>query len=275
MSPIHVVTIMNYDDPHGVDMCRIWFYLMHRFNPNARVTVFHAGQVSKIAPFGTRFKNVEFVQLDMSGVISKQASKGYGAHSQELIFAMWRHLDRAPGFEKHLYVEADAWTLHPLDDLWALADTKPYLSFEELIWKDGKPLINTGVHAYASRDGFVSYSILEEQFRLDGGEILIPVGEQGLINSYFRRIGYDCRHPEAGFEWNCWPANCITERADDFEIKIISGDHAPDRFFSDHPWSWYGRRKQAKILHSFLVKFWDLPECKQLWDYCLGKVNSM
>lgn len=263
---------MNYDDPRGIEMCRIWFYLMRRFNPNARITVFHAGKIDKIAPFG--LGNVSFAELDLAGIISHKESKGFGVPSQDLILAMWRHFDREPGFEKHIYVEADAWTLAPLDDLWVLAETRPYLSFEELIDKEGLPLINTGVHTYCSRDKFISYAVLEDQFRRDGGVINIPVGEQGLINAYFRRIGYDCRHPDAGFEWNCWPANCVTERADDEAVVVRSGSHDATRWFGQHPWSWYGKGQQIKILHSFLVKFWDLPECKQLWDYCLSKARA-
>lgn len=265
---------MNYDDPNGVDMCRIWFYLINRFNPGIRITVFHAEKADKIMPFGAAFGNAQFVELDLTGIVSHKTSKGFAVPSQDLILAMWRHFDRNPGFERHLYIEADAFVLSPLGDLWKLVDSKPYLSFEELIGKDGLPLINTGVHTYSSREKFITYDVLVDQFKRDGGEILIPVGEQGLINSYFRRIGYDCRHSEAGFEWNCWPANCITERADDSEISIISGDYDDARWFKDHPWSGYGKRRKVKILHSFLVKFWDLPECKRLWDYCLNKVNS-
>jgi hypothetical protein len=266
---------MNYADKFGVDMCRIWFYLLRRFNPEARVTVFHAGQVGKIAEYAARFGRVEFVRLDMAGISPHGEVRGYAVPSQELILAMWRHIDRDPGYRQHLFIEADALVLTPLDELWGLSSTKPYVSFEELVWKDGLPLINTGVHTYYSTEGFVSYNVLMEQLRIDGGEILMPVGEQGLVNRYFRRIGYDCTHPAAGFEWNCWAVSSVTERAEDDEIVVISGDQNLDRWPGPHPWRWWGKRRRAKILHAFMVKFWDLPECSKLWEYCLRKVNSL
>jgi hypothetical protein len=272
---MRIVTIMNYADQTEVDMCRIWFYLIERFNPGVHITVFHSGAVAGIQEFGARYENVSFVALDMSGVPSHKNSLGYGVPSQELILSMWRHCDRQGGFEKHLFIEADAFVLCRLDDLWVAADAKPYISVEELIWKDGLPLINTGVHTYNSRAGFVTYDLLLEQHRIDGGQIHLPVGEQGLINAYFRRIGYDCRHPDIGFEWNCWPVNCKTVQADDNDIIIVSGDADPSRWPGGHPWSWWGQHRRAKILHAFMAKFWVLPECKRLWDYCLDKVNSM
>lgn len=272
---MHVVTIMNYDDPLGVTMCRTWFYLIERFNPGIRITVFHAGKIEKIEPFGRQFPNIEFVPLDLTGVPTQQVTGGFGVPSQELILAMWRHFDRNPGFGKHLYVEADAWVLTSLLPLWALIDQKPYISFQELLDKDGLPLINTGVHSYCSSDGFVTYDVLIDQLRRDGGVIKIPVGEQGLVNAYFRRIGYDCRHAQAGFEWNCWAARSITEKADDQEIVVWSGDYGePERWPNVHPWSWWGQKRRVKILHAFMAKFWQLSECLPLWNYCDSKVGA-
>ena len=261
---------MDYDSPQDVDMCKIWLYLARLHNPDARIVIYHAGHIKKLRPFINKFHNVELIPLDMSGVLTDDETNGYKAPSQQYMFAIWRRREQLRN--KCLFVEADAWILGSLSEWWTKADDKPYISTIEREMRDGHKLINTGTYSYSGGD-LITYRKLLEQYRLDGERIVYPVGEQGLVNSLLRRVGYDCTHPDIGFEYNCWAAGCKVDIGD--EIVVTSGDKPTTRRMARLGWGWWGKNKRAKIVHAFWLKYWDLPECKQLWDYCLNKANSL
>ena len=252
-------------------MSKIWLYLVKRTNPQAKITVFHGKHIDVIKEFGSSFSGVTFSELDTHKVLPYMDTRGYTAPSQDLILAMYRQFEREQQPKKYIFAEADAWILGPLDEWWKAADEKPYIGIEERVMRNGHHLINTGTYSYNSLN-FLTYSKLLRQYQKDK-TISIPIGEQGLTNAYFKSIGYDCTHPRVGFEYNCYAAGCIIEKLDDDSIIIKSGDFTKNRKANKLGWKWWGHRRVVKILHAFHVKFWDLPECQPLWDYCINKVK--
>jgi hypothetical protein len=268
---MHIITVIDYADPNGLMMSRIWLYLVRRYNPDARITVFTGDHAALIAPAAKKAGATLF-PLERSGILSHRGCSGHKHVSQDLILSIWRHIDAIKDFGKYIYIEPDAWILSDLSDWWNLVESKPYIAVQQGEF-GGDPLFNTGTYS-ARGDGFMTYPTLLGQYEADRG-ISFPVGEQGLINAYFKRIGYDCSHPQVGFEYNCWTVGMKTERADDDEIVIVSGDLPPDASAKVRScsWKWFGHSRRAKILHSFFAKFWELPECKRLWDYLAGKAG--
>lgn len=275
---MEIVTVMNYDSPQGITMCKIWFYLMNRFNPDANIKVFYKDKICGIHEFGSRFPNVEFIELDYDGnFLTHDKMIGRTIPSQDLTLATWRWVEEN-NFNKFICVEADAWTLAPLDELWSLLDEKPYIGITERQAYD-KPSINTGVYGYNNAEGFVSYTRLMEEYYRSGG-ILGVLGDQWLTNSLFRHINYDFTHPKIGFEYNCFAIGSYTERVDDQEIVVHFGEkYKPKRGVAPRfmrSWAGYlSTTNRAKILHGVYYKFWNLPECQKLWDYCVSKVNEI
>lgn len=280
---MEIVTVMNYDSPQGVAMCKIWFYLMKRYNPKAHITVFYRDKISEVAEFGSRFLDVEFIQLDLSGdFLTYDRMGGVTVPSQDLTLGAWRWIEKNH-LDKFICVEADAWCFTPLDEFWQLADEKPYIGIQECL-REG-PMVNAGVYSYNSAEGFLSYSRLMEQYRIDG-LIRRGLGDQWLVNGYFHRIGYDFSHPKIGFEYNSLAIGCDVKTVNDDEIIVHSAGKMPrhktyvDGTTAKLPmgigcWSWWGHRKRVKILHSWYKKFWELPECQGLWEYGLKKVAEI
>jgi hypothetical protein len=259
-------------------MSKIWFYLAKRFNPEAEITVYHGDHVDEIRKFGNKFPGVSFVKLDMEGILPHTITRGRTAPSQDLILSMWRLFERQQYTPKHLFVEADAWILAPLNDWWRAADDKPYIATLERVTRDNFRLINTGTHSCNSLN-FVTYSKLLHEYQ-KRGFIEVPVGEQGLINLYFESIGYDCMHPSIGFEYNCYAAGSVIKKLDDKEIIIHSGNMPTTRKARQLKarnlgWKWWGLDRRVKVLHAYYIKWWNLPECQPLWDYCISKVHEM
>jgi hypothetical protein len=263
---------MNYADPTGIAMCKIWFYLMNRFNPHAKITVFCGDHSNAIRHVGQGYSHVAFVEPSRVGMPDCSRLRGFSHPSLALTLPAWKHIEEHKGFEKFLYIEADAWVMVPLDQWWAIADEKPFIAVSQRNLK-GRPHFNTGTFSYRSKEKFLSFTHLMEQYRLDGDAIVLPAGEQGLINARFRRIDYDATHPKIGFEYNCLAYNCNVERADDGEIQVRSGVK-PESLPASLKWlgNWDGwkERRMAKILHAFGPKYWFLPECWSLMAYCLG-----
>lgn len=265
---MHIVTVMDYDDPNGVAMCKAWFYFMFRYNPDAEVTVFYGDRAGKIVDFAKRLSGVQLVQLDLDGIYPYYEMRGRTTPSQDLMLAFWKHVEICD-IGDFIMVEADAWTLGSLDMLWNVRKDKPYIAVYE---KElgGKPAINTGVYSYSS-DGFLSYTKLVHQYMRDG-EIKYALGDQWLTNAYFRRIGYDASHWAIGYEHNCWALNARVVRADDDGVEVRSGEkpNIPE----DPQWYGWGKNVQARIIHAYWRKYWELPEMKSLWDYALEKVRT-
>ena len=266
-------------------MCKIWIYLAKRFNPHANIKIFYKDKIDGIIQFGSRFSNIQFIQINCDDIVPYTKMNGCVVPSQDLTLATWKWVEDNK-LTRFICVEADAWILSPLDDFWSVIDSKPYIGVSERIIKD-KPMLNSGVYSYSGTD-FVSYTKLIEQYNLDG-TIHYPFGDQWLTNAIFRRIDYDYTHPKIGFEYNCFALNCKVQKADDTDIIVNFGGGRPRRFKTLNSgeskrihrtmrmWMGYGRRKmrRAKILHSFYIKFWELPECNQLWDYCSTKVKEI
>lgn len=268
---MHIITVINYEEPKALTMSKIWLYLVRRFHPEAKLTVFTECHADRIAP-AVRKAGASLVALDLSGLISHRNCFGFTHPSQDLIFGIRRYIDGVPGFGKYIYVEPDAWILGDLSEWWQVADEKPYIAVIESEHKWGR-LFNTGTYS-CRNDGFVTYQALVEQHQRDR-EIKLPVGEQGLMNAYLRHKGYDGSHQKIGFEYNCWTVGMKTERVSDQEIVIVSGDlpQHPISKVQSVGWRWFGMSKRVKILHSFFVKFWELEECRRLWDYLAEKVS--
>lgn len=278
---------MNYDFPEGIAMCKAWFYLMNRFNPQATIKVFYKDKISGIYEFGSRFPNVEFIELDYDGrFLTHDKMRGHAVPSQDLTLATWRWVEEH-NFNKFICVEADAWVLAPLDEFWQIANEKPYIGISERVCED-IPMVNAGVYSYNANDGFLSYTKLMEQYYHDGrpeqyyhdGFIRRALGDQWLVNACLRRSGYDFSHPKIGFEYNCIAMGSHIERVDDQDIIIHFGNkYKPKRGVAPkfiRAWMGYSEpTRRAKILHSWYKKFWELPECQKLWDYCIVKINQI
>jgi hypothetical protein len=281
---MEIITVMNYDSLQGITMCKAWFYLMNRFNPNANIKVFYKDKICGIHEFGSRFPNVEFIELDYDGnFLTHEKMKGHIVPSQDLTLATWRWVEEH-NFNKFLCVEADAWVLAPLDDLWKIADERPFIGVEEKNYEDA-PMVNTGVYSYNADDGFISYTRLMDQYRQDG-MIRRALGDQWLVNACLRKSNYDFSHPKVGFEYNCIAFECDVREVNDNEIVIYSATNRPwSKVYTDgtqsrvprgiRSWSWWGQPRRVKVLHSWYKKFWQLPECQKLWDYCVNKVNEI
>jgi hypothetical protein len=269
---------MNYSSLEGIAMCKVWFYLMNRFNPQANIKVFYKDKIAGIYEFGSRFPNVEFIELDYDGwFLTHDKMIGHVIPSQDLTLATWRWVEEH-NLNKFICVEADAWVLASLDEFWSLLDDQPYIGIAERYVYD-KPSINTGVYGYNDINGFVSYTRLMEEYYRSGG-IMGELGDQWLTNSLFRHIDYNFTHPKIGFEYNCFALSSHTERADDQDIIVHFGEkYKPQRFAarkSMRSWAGYSVPvNQAKVLHAVYYKFWNLSECQALWDYCIGKINHI
>ncbi len=270
---MQLVTVMNYEDPQGIQMCKAWFYLAKRFNPGATVTVFYRDPIDAIKDFGFRFPGVQFVKMDMQGILSYRHMRGNVIPSQDLTLGAWKYIEEN-GPKKFICAEADAWILAPLDDWWRIADDKPYIAtYEQRL--GGKPALNVGTYSFNSADNFLSYTKLMDQYHQDNGYIRNVMGDQWLINAYLRRINYDPSHPRIDFEYNCFALNAVVEQADDQDIRVVSGSIPQDPNYKGPKWFWWDKKRRAKILHAYWRKWWDLPEMKALWDYVAGKVAAI
>lgn len=269
-----ILTLMDYDTLEGIIMCRGWFYLMKRFNPQAEITVLHAGKTEGFRQYAERlFPTVRFLEMDLTGIITNDDVTGFDFPYIHLTMARWRTVETHQELSKHLFIEADAWVIAPLDELWSVVGLKPFVATIEQYWYGG-PLFNIGVYTYNNAGSFLSHSKIMQQLESDERKIHLPVGDQGLINSIIRRTRYDARHPKVGPEYNVPTGFATIERMDDDAIEISFGPRPLDL----GPWSWlggwagWGERRSAKIVHSFWRKWWKVPETERLWRYVTEKV---
>jgi hypothetical protein len=274
---MHLITVMDYQDPQGIAMGKAWLYFAKRFNPSARITVFHGDHISEFTAFSRLFSDVELVRLRQEDLLTHRQMRGWVVPSQDLTISLWRHVGKSREFSKVICAEADAWILAPLDEWWNAADDQPFIAVHEYTLS-GRLHFNFGTYSYNSMDGFITYEKLIRQYREDGDWILYPLGDQGLLNRYFHATGYDWRHPRIGYAYNTWALKSATLRADDEDIVVQSGDAPAPSGPQDQwitAWGGWGQHVRAKILHAFWRKFWALPECDSLWRYALAKVRAL
>ena len=272
-----LATVMNYDTPAGVAMCKGWILLATRFNPKADIVIFHHDKIREVMEFGKKFQKVSFEKIDLGRIRPHTEFRGVAPASQDMTIGAWKRAEEI-GLHHFIFAEADAWILSDLSDWWEISREKPYIPVREQRNYHGGDFFNSGTYSYHSRDGFITYGRMMEQYEHDGNRIAINFGDQGLLNAYCRRIGYDWAHPKIGEEFNAWARNCRVVRADDHEIDVRIGERATP-VDADEDWigvwtGWEKAGERARILHAFWrKKFWHLPECAPLWHYVLSRVS--
>lgn len=279
MSAAPVVTIMNYPEGSIEEaMCKGWLYLIRRSNPGVPVVVFHERPTPELRAFAPWAR---FERLSAEGVLNRSSAVGRVCEGMEYKLALWKSVGdvvRGP----FVFLDADAWVLGPIDTLIEIAPTKSFAALEEGVYSLGPAFgktfgpprkhMNSGVFT-CSGDGLITYGALVDQYARDGG-INWLTGDQGILNAYFDRIGYDWSHPSLDFTWNCMAWTAMTIRADDEKIEVVSGDRPNPKPVMSPNWSWFGRRSLVNILHAFWKKFWELPEMGYLWDYVMRKIGE-
>ena len=283
---MHLITNKDYEDHNSIIMCKSWIYLAKRYNPDAKISIFYYRYVSKIRQFSSRYRNISYIKLHFPTDLY-QISGGHTHHpTQELQLALWRQLEQLR-ITKYIYVDADAFILSSLNDWWSTIDTKPFIAIAETRSKSGSLRLNAGVYSYSNKTSFLTYKRLLEQYRLDGNSIKVEAGAQGLIDAYFRNQHYSFTHPAIGHEYNTLAKYCQVKRIDDKEIVVFSGRfpitkkifrilQLKRRDFCEK-WLWWHKPVRVKILHAFGgpgFRFWELPECRILWNYCASKTNK-
>jgi hypothetical protein len=282
---MHIITTMNFKGENEIVMCKAWIYFAKRFNPDATITIIHHDAISDIQQFASTYHRIQFIKLSNKEMRPEMVN-GYTDHpAQELKLAVWKQTGKN-GIHKYIYVDSDAFILGSLDTWWSHINDKPYIAVHEQV-SPYTPVFNAGVYSYGSKSGFVTYEKLLSQYRADNNRIKIWAGDQGLINAYVRRIGYDYTHPLIDFTYNCIAKWCRIHTISDRSINIVSGRlpliqrvykkvHGRNREWWEQ-WAWWNREKQVIILHAFGrkgFKFWELPECRPLWDYCKTVVKG-
>lgn len=276
---MHIVTIMNYKRGNPIIMCKAWIFFAKRFNPNATITIIHHDPISDIKLFASKYHGVQFIKLKKQDM-RPRLTKGYTDHpAQELQLAIWRQTEKY-GIHKYIYTDSDAFILGSLDTWWRHIDDKPYIAINEQV-SPYTPILNAGVYSYSNKSKFITYKKLLSQYRIDNNRIKIYWGCQGLINAYLKSIGYDYTHPIVDFTYNCIAKWSKVHTISDASIKITSGRFPLLRKIYIklqgrdlewwEKWAWWNKEKQVIILHAFGrkgFKFWELPECKLLWEYC-------
>jgi hypothetical protein len=283
---MQIITVMNYQDPNYIMMCKIWIYLAKKFNPEAIITIFYFEKNRQIFNFARNFSGITFHKLNNKGILRTIDTDGYSHPCQELKFAIWKYVERHH-MNRFLYIEPDAFILGSLKTWWNTMTEKPYIAVAEK--KDeGGLLFNTGPHSYCSKKNFITYAKLLGQYAFDGNFIQLVAGEQGLMNSFFRRIHYDWSHEIIGQEYNTLAKRCIIKTVSDQEISVFSGNY-PKWIITIksflrieltwwEQWVGWNNNKKAIILHAFGgkgFKFWELPECKKLWSYGILKCSEI
>lgn len=241
-----IVTLMNYDDPKGVAMCKGWLWLARHFHPMARIVVLHHDKYREIQTFAkNRIGNIQFAKLDLEAVLPKEKMNGHTFYCQDLTFARWVLLEKL-GIKRYLFVEADAWIVGELWDWWFTSLEKPFIAVLENEHPT-PPYFNIGCFSHNSPKPFFTYSMLMEEYHLNGDQIPISVGDQALMNLWAWRNKYDASHPKIGKEWNCPTYDRMAG------IKLGRCDKQAIEVFDSG--------KRVKIVHTWGPrKWWDTPE---------------
>lgn len=277
---MHIITLMDYTSEPEITMCKSWLYFAKRYNPHARISIFHTKKISVMQSYASKFSSVSFERMKISPLV-RVVKRGHTHHpAQDLQLSLWAAA-RALGLHKYIYVDADAFIFDSLDTWWNLMDIKPYIGIEERRLQDGTRLFNAGVFSYSDSGNFITLEKLIDQYKQDRHTVRYPAGEQGLLTAYFQRIRYNPAHPRIGHEFNALTRFCTVRRIDDKIVSIYSGRYPITYTLrriitgTEKEWSadWKGwnRPRKVKILHAFgkEYKFWNLPECNRLWQYCV------
>lgn len=278
---MRLVTIMNYSDPIGIAMCKGWLYLARRFCKAMPITVLHRDPIPEIIQFATNFNSVEIQQMSTKGILEPELSGRFGRPAQFFKLGLWRWAELA-GLEEFVFIDADAWIVRDISPLFEAAKQKAFVcTTERVIEKgqpgEGEPLLNTGVFAYSkSRKLGITYGKLLEEFERCGKSILAPTGDQGLLWSYFRRLGYNWELPEIGQEYNTFANGIRVEKLGD-SIEVYAAEKPPAGI---EPWAseWlgWGNREPARIVHAISkYKWWTLHETGPLWDYVGSEIDFL
>lgn len=281
---MHIITTMNFTGTNEIIMCKAWIYFAKRFNPDARITIIHHDPIPEIKRFAASYTKVRFIRLTTKEMCPVM-TRGFTDHPcQEIKLSVWKQAKKYR-IKKFLYIDCDAFILGSLKKWWDHIDDKPFIAVNEQI-APYDPIYNAGVFSYSSDNNFITYEKLLGQYREDGNRIKLHLGDQGLTNTYLRKIGYDYTHPAIDFTYNCIAKWSHTVTVSDAAIVIKSGTFPMLRKLWIkilgrelewwEKWAWWNRNKRVIILHAFGrkgFKFWELKECEALWEYC-KKITS-
>jgi hypothetical protein len=282
---MHIITLMDYHTKNEITMCKAWICFAKRFNPHASITIFYTQNLSEIRKYAARYSNISFKKIFLHYPIQNSKQSGWiHPYVQELQLSLWWEIQRLH-ITSFIYIDADALVLNSLDTWETIMNDKPYIAIGER-YIESHLLFNAGVFSYHSKNKFVTLTKLIKQYKINNNQILLPAGQQGLINMYFNTIHYDWSHPHIGYEYNTLANYCDIKKIDDKEVIVYSGKYPilrsiKNAVLNKYEWQadWIGwaSRKRVKILHAFGgkgFKFWELRECKPLWDYCIKKFNE-
>lgn len=277
-----IVTLMNYEDPTRILMCKAWLYCLRRIHPDAEVLILHYDKFDAIKEFTNRFENVRYQKTDLADIPSPVEWTARSPESKcswmDLTISVWRLYERM-SLARFIFIEPDAFVIRDLSGLWKAGSEMPFVGVAERErWGDISPYLNLGVYAYNPSGNFLTY---EKLFRYweENERRVPPIGDQGLINGYFKSIGYSPFHPDIGIEYNCLAAGAKIIRFDDVEIDVKSGPRPPIGQTGGEFREYIGWDKNVDvhILHAFgpAWKFWMIPATKPLWEYLKGKVEEI
>jgi hypothetical protein len=256
---MNLVTLMDYEDPKGILMCKGWLWLARRHNPNAKIIILHHDKIAEIRSFAeNRIRNVTFERLDLDKVVPREKMNGHTFYCQDLTFSRWLALERL-GLDRYLFVEADAWPIYDLSEWWNVTHEKPFIAVMEDD-REGPPYFNIGCFSHHHPTPFFTYKLLMEEYALNGNTIPISIGDQALMNLWAWRNNYDAFHPQIDKMWNCPTYDRMAEiklgQCNDKEIEVFHAE------------------KRVKILHTWGPrKWWDTPELAPITRFVEEKVS--
>jgi hypothetical protein len=202
---LKVVTIMNYPpDPQYRRMCHAFLDSVIA-NGAASVTILYEDQPPAVAPEHRRVADVEVVRCRSHDV-------GHPHFNLRFKLANLAALDFP-----FLYLDADTVVLGDLKKLWALRHAKPWIGINhQWVPSDPRthraPFLNSGVQLVSEPEFYDLGAILAAQNAVaplsratsftKEEMFACPGSDQAVLFRYFRSIGYDYTHPQAGPEWN-------------------------------------------------------------------------
>jgi hypothetical protein len=268
-----LVTLMDYADPNGIRMCAAWLRFARRTHPEARIHVFHHVPIPALRAYAETLGGVRFLALDDLAAVPRfrpcivDGVDTVGA-GHLVKFAMFAALSRF-GLRRFLFVDADAFVLGSLAPWWERIDERPFIAVRERVHPRYGPVFNSGVYSVSDPD-LLGYDALLAQYRADGERILLPVGEQGLMNRVCQTRGIDWEHPAIGTAYNfladAWRLQGFDARGE----PVIHADPAAPRPF------WNGQTLAAdepvRVWHGDGFRKPWLQADTRLWQHCLGKL---
>jgi hypothetical protein len=270
---VDVVTLMDYADPNGIRMCAAWLRFARGSNPGARLHVFHHAPLPALRAYAETLGSVRFLALDDLDAVPRfrpclvDGIDTVGA-GHLVKFAMYAALPRL-GLRRFLYVDADAFVLGSLAPWWERIDERPFIAVRESVHPRYGPVFNAGVYS-VSDPGVVTYDALLDQYRADGERILLPVGDQGLMNRLCQTRGIDWEHPEIGPAYNFLADAWRLVGRDARGEPVIRADPAAPRPF------WNGQElspdEPVRVWHGYGFRKPWLCSDTRLWQHCLDRL---